>query len=84
MPAIDPITESIKTAAAAGVREALSVHPATNRRLLTIEEAATYLGRSKREMFNMIASEVIPTVGDGKLRRFDIQDLDAWIANNKK
>jgi len=83
MSTTDAIAEIIKSAVASGVREALNVQEVTNRRLLTVEEAAVYLGRSRREIFNMIAGNTIPTVGEGKLRRFDIRDLDTWIANNK-
>ena len=58
---------------------ALAVRP----RLLNVEQAATYLGRSSKAVRHLIASHTLPVVKtDGRVL-LDIQDLDTWIAQNK-
>jgi excisionase family DNA binding protein len=79
----DAFAEIVKTAVADGVREALNVQAATNRRLLTVEQAAEYLALSKRVIWEMIASHEFPVVAHGRRKMVDIQDLDVWIARNK-
>jgi len=80
----DAIAEVIQRAVAAGVREAMNVHDATNRRLFTIEQAAEYLALSKREIWSMIAAEDLPVVARGRRRMLDIRDLDSWIEISKR
>jgi len=82
--ATDTFAEIIRVAAAAGVREALNVQDATNRRLLTVEQAAEYLALSKREIWNMIAGHELPVVAHGRRKMIDIQDLNSWIDRNKE
>ena len=65
------------------VRRALNVHDATQRRLLSIADAATYLSLSKSEIYNMLASHELESVEHGKRRLIDIRDLEAWIERNK-
>jgi len=81
----DAFEEIIARAAEAGVKKALNMSEATNKRLLTVEEAATYLGFSVPTIYNMIASEELRAVKPPKIKvtRLDIQDLDNWIARNK-
>jgi excisionase family DNA binding protein len=80
----DSFAAIIRTAVADGVREALNVHEATNRRLLTIEEAAEYLALSKREIWTMISAREFPVVARGRRKMVDIQDLEEWIQRNKQ
>lgn len=84
MTATDVITGIIKGAVAAGVREALNVYPATNRRVLSAEESAEYVGLSKAEIYNLMASGEIPTVAHGRRKMVDILDLDDWIERKKR
>lgn len=80
----DAIAEVIKTAVADGVREALNIHPATNRRLLSVEESAEYLNLGKRKIWEMIAGGELAVVACGRRKMVDLRDLDAWIAINKR
>ena len=79
----DAIGAVIERAVDAGVRRALSVNEATNRRLFTIEESATYLALSRREVYNMLSTREFPVVNRGRKKMIDIQDLNAWIERNK-
>jgi excisionase family DNA binding protein len=53
------------------------------KRLLTVEEAAHYLGRTKEAMQHMIASGKLPTVKADRRVFLDIRDLDLWIDGSK-
>ena len=59
------------------------------KRLLSVEEAAFYLGLSARTIYNQISpkSKVpfpVKALKIGKLRKFDIRDLDKFIQEAKK
>lgn len=60
------------------------VGPIPTRRLVSATEAATYLGLSRREVYNLISSRAIPAVFHGRRRMLDRQDLDDWIEANKR
>lgn len=83
MSTTDAFAEIIKSAVADGVRQALNIHDATNRRLLSVEQSAEYLNLSKREIWDMIAQHELPVVARGRRKMVDIQDLDGWIQRNK-
>ncbi|HTA42319.1 MAG TPA: helix-turn-helix domain-containing protein [Bryobacteraceae bacterium] len=51
-------------------------------RLLTVEQAATYLGRSKEAVQHMVAARKLPVVRDGRRVFLDIRQLDEWINQN--
>ena len=53
------------------------------KRLLTVEEAAVYLGRSKEAVQHMVASGKLPTVKSDRRVFLDLRDLDAWIEGSK-
>jgi excisionase family DNA binding protein len=84
MSATDAFQEVIERAVEAGVRKALNISEVTNRRLLSIEDGATYLALSKREVYNMISGGELPAVGHGRRKMLDIRDVDAWIDRNKE
>jgi excisionase family DNA binding protein len=52
-------------------------------RLLTIEQAAVYLGRTRESVQHLIASEKVPTVRTDRRVFLDRVDLDKWIDDNK-
>jgi len=79
----DVFSETIRAAVVDGVREAMNVDEATNRRLLSAEEAATYLNLSRREIYNMVANKDLRAVKHGKRTMFDIRDLNEWIEAHK-
>lgn len=50
------------------------------RRLLTIKEVADYTGLSVHTLYTMVSQRRIPFVKVGRLVKFDLGILDAWIA----
>ena len=53
-------------------------------RLLTVEQAASYLGRTKEAVQHMVASGKLPTVRSDRRVFVDVDDLDQWIVENKR
>jgi excisionase family DNA binding protein len=60
-------------------REAGKVRP----RLFTVEDAALYLGRTKKAVQHMIASGKLATVKGDRRVFLDREDLDEWIERGK-
>lgn len=52
-------------------------------RLLTVEEAATYLGRTKSSIQHLISDGAIPIVRHDRRVFLDVRDLDNWIESAK-
>lgn len=52
-------------------------------RLLTVEQAAAYLGRSKASVQHMVSDGVLPTVRSDRRVFLDMRDLDNWIDRAK-
>ena len=54
-------------------------------RLLTLQQAAVYLGRSPHTVREMVYGHVFPVIQQGERSKMwlDIQDLDKWIDDNK-
>jgi excisionase family DNA binding protein len=61
---------------AAGV----SVRP----RLLTVDQAAVYLGRTKASVQHTVSAGSIPVVRADRRTFLDVKDLDTWIEQNKR
>jgi excisionase family DNA binding protein len=54
------------------------------KRLLTIKEAADYLGRpSASSIYHLVARRELPCVRHGRNRRFDVKELDRWIEGDR-
>ena len=53
-------------------------------RLLTVEQAATYLGRSKASVQHMVSDGGLPTVRSDRRVFLDVLDLDHWITQHKQ
>ncbi len=49
------------------------------RRLFTIREIAEYTGLSAYTLYNMTSQRRIPFVKVGRLVKFDLKVIDAWI-----
>lgn len=49
------------------------------RRFLSIEETAEYTGLSRHTLYAMVSQRRIPHVKMGRLVKFDVGLLDAWI-----
>jgi excisionase family DNA binding protein len=56
----------------------------TVQRLLTVSQAAQYLGRTTASLQHLIAAGKVPTIRSDRRVLLDIQELDRWIAENKK
>ena len=53
------------------------------KRLLSVPEGGSYLGRTTWAVREMIWAGKLPIVRDGRRILLDIEDLDRWINNNK-
>lgn len=54
---------------------------ASRKRLMTVAEAAEYIGRSKQALYHLANQGKIPVKRDGARLFFDRVELDAWIAS---
>ncbi len=52
------------------------------RRLISIREAAAYTDLSVHTLYTMVSQRRIPYVKVGRLTKFDVGLLDAWIKQN--
>ncbi len=60
------------------VSKALPMTP----RLISIQDAAQYTGLSVQTLYKMVSQRRIPFVKMGRLTKFDVALLDAWIKQN--
>lgn len=52
------------------------------RRYLTVKEVAEYTGLSHHTLYTMVSQRRIPFVKLGRLTKFDLHELDRWIASH--
>ena len=57
--------------------------PAVQPVLLSVKDAAVYLGRSEQSIQHLIFSHELPVVRVGRRVHLDRRDLDLWIEKNK-
>jgi|SRR5215469_8862673 len=60
----------------------MTTSPTNRRRFLSIEETADYTGLSVNTLYKMVSHRRIPFVKMGRLTKFDVVLLDAWIKQN--
>ncbi len=48
-------------------------------RLLSIKEAANYMGLSPHTLYAMVSQRRVPYVKVGRLTKFDVGLLEAWL-----
>ena len=53
-------------------------------RLLTVQQSAEYLGRTKASIQHMVAEGILPTVRSDRRVFLDVTDLDRWIEQHKQ
>jgi excisionase family DNA binding protein len=53
------------------------------KRLYSIKESATYLGRTPWAIREMVWAGKIPCVRDGRRVLLDVNDMDKWIEKSK-
>ena len=52
------------------------------RRLISVQAAAAYVGLSVHTVYTMVSQRRIPYVKVGRLTKFDLQAIDAWISQH--
>jgi excisionase family DNA binding protein len=52
-------------------------------RLMTVDQAAVYLGRTREAIQHLVGSGKVPTVRSDRRVFLDRLDLDKWIDDNK-
>ena len=82
----DSIIGSFVRLIAEGVRKELARDSTAVRtvapRLLSVDDGATYLGRSKASLQHLISQRRIPVVREGGRVFLDVHELDRWIEQN--
>ena len=73
------VAERVKEQIAERVAHATPVQPV----LLSVKDAAVYLGRSEQSIQHLIFSHELPVVRVGRRVHLDRRDLDLWIEKNK-
>jgi len=53
-----------------------------NQRLLNVSELSEYLGLPKNTIYAWVSQRRIPFVKCGRLTKFDLQKIEAWIEEN--
>jgi excisionase family DNA binding protein len=79
---LDSIIEMLASAVAAKLRADIGSSGGSAPiapRLLSVDQAAVYLGRSKDAVQHMVAARKLPVVRDGRRVFLDVQELDRWI-----
>jgi excisionase family DNA binding protein len=82
---LDDIIETLAAAVASRLRSEAAPRNATpsiGPRLLTVDQGALYLGRSKEAVQHMVAARKLPVVRDGRRVFLDVRELDRWIEQN--
>jgi len=74
------LAHQIAEAVAAKLRSTAPLGP----RLLTVEQASRYIGRSKHAVEHMVSAGRLPVVRDGRRVLLDVRDLDGWIEDRKE
>ena len=59
------------------------LHQTEQPRLLSVDEAAAYLGRTPKALRHLIANGAIPAVREGSRVHLDRADLDRWVEMRK-
>ena len=59
------------------------LHQSEQPRLLSVNEAAAYIGRTSKALRHMIADGSVPAVREGSRIHLDRTDLDGWIEMRK-
>jgi excisionase family DNA binding protein len=56
---------------------------AISKRLFSLKDAATYLGRTVWGVRELVWNGRIPVIREGRKYYIDVKDLDAYVENNK-
>lgn len=80
---LDNIAQAIAEAVLARLEPHLRVLTTVQPRLLTVQQAAVYLGRKDKAIRHLVASGDLPSVRSDCRVMLDRIDLDKWIDANK-
>jgi len=82
---LDVLAKALATELAAVLRPEIArlAKPVVQPALLTVKEAAVYLGRSEQALQHLIFQRQVPVVRCGRRVHLDRKDLDAFIEMNK-
>lgn len=72
-PGLDALADAI------AARVASRLNQSQEPRLLSVDDAAKYIGRTPKALRHMIASGIIPVICEGSRVYLDRRDLDRWI-----
>jgi excisionase family DNA binding protein len=81
--ASDPFSQIIRAACEDAIKGVLKIGDISPRRLLSVEETATYLNLCEREVYSLISSKALIGVRHGRRQMIDIRDLESWIDARK-
>ncbi len=79
----DPVVAAVAEQVASLLRPVLGCRGEVRKRLLSVSEAAEYLGRTPKAIHAMVERGKIPVVRVDSRRFFDVTDLDRWIEKHK-
>jgi excisionase family DNA binding protein len=68
---------------AIAARVAARLHKSEEPRLMSVDEAAVYIGRTPKALRHMIAGGTVPAVREGSRVHLDRADLDQWVEMRK-
>ena len=57
-------------------------HDGPTRRLVDVNEIASYMGLSAHTVYTWVSQRRIPFTKVGRLTRFDLRSIDEWIAKH--
>ncbi len=86
MPGIDHLLDELADRLAARLEARLGVdrNGTVEPRLLTVKQAAEYVGRSEQAVQHLISGGKVPSVRSDRRVFIDRHDLDRWIELNKQ
>lgn len=80
---VEMLAKAVAEEVAAKLKDQLARPYAIKPALLTVKQAAAYLGRSEQSIQHLIFQKDLPVVRVGRRVHLDRRDLDAWIEENK-
>jgi len=82
-PALAFLVKAVAVEVTTMLREELARPREVQAALLTVKQAAVYLGRSEQSVQHLVFQKELPVVRVGRRVHLDRRDLDAWIEKNK-
>jgi excisionase family DNA binding protein len=81
---LDALAERVAAKVKSYMPSAIPPNSGRAARLLTVGQAAAYLGRTKVSVQHMNSAGRLPIVRSDRRVFLDVRDLDAWIEQNKE